>query len=147
MNHSFFSDNTKDARVRFEWDDYKYLRNKAPSERTFNKCLATFIRIMREIEGEALNELRGYFKPNEWKFMAEALKDCRELQCSKNELQRQVMLIQNMEARAQFYQVVPAELTEKIATLSSVHVLCIYQRVNEFWHRSEFVSMDEWAKF
>ena len=147
MRHSYFSDNTKEARIRFEWDDYYYIRNKAHSDRTFNKCLSIFIRLMREIEGEALAELHGYFQPNEWKFMAEALKQCRELQASKNELQRQVMMIQNMEAKSQFYHVVPTELCEKIATLSSIHVLCIYQRVNEFWHRSEFVSMDEWARF
>lgn len=147
MRKSYFSDGTKEARVRFEWDDYNYIRNKATSEHTFNKCLAIYIRLMREIEGEALAELRGYFKPNEWKFIADALKQCRELQASKNELQRQIMMIQNLEAKSQFYQVVPTELCEKIAALSSIHVLCVYQRVNEFWNRSTLVSMDEWARF
>lgn len=145
-NFVFFSDAAREAKIRFEPDDFAYVNNKGRG-RTFNKAMAIFIRLMREIEAEALAELRGYFTNGEWCFMAEALKNQREPIASKNELSRLIMMVQNMETTSSYYGVVPAELCDKIMALQSVHVLAISERVNEFWHRSELVTMREWAEY
>lgn len=143
---AFFSDAAKEFTIRIEPDDWEYIYNKGRG-RTYNKAFAIFIRLMRGIEAEALAELRGYFTADEWKFLAEALKKQREPFTSKEELQRLVMMIKNLEATSSYYNVRPADICEKISGLSSAHVLVITERVNEFWHRSEAVSFNDWAQY
>lgn len=143
---AFFSDAAKEFTIRIEPDDWEYIYNKGRG-RTYNKAFAVFIRLMKGIEAEALAELRGYFTADEWKFLAEALKKQREPFTSKEELQRLVMMIKNLEATSSYYNVRPVDICEKISGLSSAHVLAITERVNEFWHRSEAVSFNDWAQY
>ena len=132
--------------VRLEKDDWNYIYSKGRG-RTFNQAIKFFVHIMRDIEAEGLAEIRGYFRPNEWKFMAEALKRSTEPIWAKNELIRLIMEIRNMEATSSYYDVKPALLCDKIRGLNAVHVLAVTQRVHEFWLRSEGVSFDEWAQY
>lgn len=131
---------------RIDPDDWNYVYAKGRG-RSFNSAIRFFVHILRDLEAEGLAELRGYFEPKEWKFMADAMKRNTEPIWSKNELQRIIMDIRNMEATASYYDVIPAKLVDKIANLNSIHVLAVTQRVHEFWERSEGVTMDEWARY
>lgn len=142
-NHDTYTHGTT---VRLEPDDWRYVYSKGRG-RSFNHALNYFIGILRQMEAEGLAEIRGYFEPKEWKFMADALKNNTQPICNKQELQRLIMDIRNMEAKSSYYEVSPAELCDKIAGINAVHVLAITQRVHEFWHHSEAVTMDEWARY
>lgn len=126
--------------------DWQYIYDKGCGA-SFNKALRFFIGMVRDIEAEGLAEVRGYFEPQEWKFMADALKDRVEPLWNKHELSRIVMNIKNMEAASSYYGVKPSKLCDKINELNSIHVLAVTQRIHEFWHRSEFVTMNEWAQY
>lgn len=132
--------------LQLEDDERNYIFEKGRGD-TMTKAMHYFVRVLRGLEGEGLNEIRGYFAHNEWKFLADALKDDPDPIWSKEELIRRVMRIRNMETTASFYNVVPKDLCEKISALNGCHVFAITARVHEFWERSQLVSMDEWAQY
>lgn len=131
---------------RIEADDWNYIWTVGRGK-NFNAALRYFVHIIRYLEAEGLAEIRGYFEPKEWKFMADVLKDRNEPVWEKNELIRAVMEIRHMEAKTSYYGVEPAALCDKIRQLNSIHVLALTERVYQFWHRSELVKMDEWARY
>lgn len=131
---------------RLDNDEWLYVYNKGFGH-TFNESLRYFIRYVRDMEGEGLAELRGYFTPNEWKYMADALDNCSQPIWSRNELSRKVMEIRNLEAKRSYYNIDLSELCEKISSLSPIHVMVVSQRIHEFWDRSQAVTMDEWSKY
>ena len=140
------STNLKYFTCRILPDDYNYIYAKGRG-RSWNAALRDFIQLVRDLEGEGLAELRGYFTPAEWMFMADALKSTDGPFWSRNELQRQIMEIRHMEAKSSYYGVEPAKLCEKVAPLSPINVLALTQRIHDFWYFSDAVTMAEWARY
>lgn len=114
-----------------------------------------YIKAMRLLLSDALCELQGFFSPEEWKFMALALKgiegwdDSKDpaTLLSKSDLCRVLLQARHLPARATLCEVIPSELVRRIReNLSPLHVWAIRKRVRDYWRTPE-ADMSVWARF
>lgn len=114
-----------------------------------------YIKAMRLLLSDALCELQGFFSPQEWEFLALALKgiegwdDSKDpaTLLSKSDLCRVLLQARHLPARATLCDVIPSELVRRIReNLSPLHVWAIRKRVRDYWRTSE-ADMSVWARF
>ena len=102
-----------------------------------------YIRIIRRLYGDAESELRGFFAPNEWEYIARCLRglDCTKgrnrydtaTATSKADLCRVLRQTSN-HARAELCGVDAYALCDRImGSLGALHVLVVRRRVYELW--------------
>lgn len=114
-----------------------------------------YIKAMRLLLSDALCELQGFFSPEEWEFLALALKgiegwdDSKDpaTLLSKSDLCRVLLQARHLPARATLCEVIPSELVRRIReNLSPLHVWAIRKRVRDYWRTPE-ADMSVWARF
>ena len=102
-----------------------------------------YCRIMRRLYADAESELRGFFSPNEWEYIARCLRGLELVTgknrfdssgaTSKSELCRVLRQTSN-QARAELCGVDAYALCDRImGSLGALHVLVVRRRVYELW--------------
>jgi len=112
--------------------------------------IAWALNALRAITANAERDLKGYFTPDEWKYMAYIMREesAQEAanQCSPDILIN--MLRNPKELFAGYITCDPMELSNKIEGLLCSHVLAIWVRVDHYWRfNDKQISLDDWAKF
>lgn len=104
------------------------------------------------ISAAGLAELRGYFKPHEWRFLASttmaAVPRTPLAATSVDDLCRVISNSKNKKAGAILYGVDVSAFCKKLRdNLSAVHVYAIWMRIKDYVLHEEEVEMKEWAEF
>lgn len=143
-----FSDDYHSQSVRLDQDDADYIQHKGRGA-SFNEALRNCVKLLRDMEAEGLAEIRGYFQPNEWKFLANVLKGDEQPIASKNELCRRVMRIRLLVVLTSYFGIEPAKIVDKIQALNACHVTAITQRIFDYWNNGEpqGVDINDWSRY
>lgn len=107
------------------------------------------IKILQQIRKISLKELRGVFKENEWKFLADVLKDkiiTSEFRCLQSGLIAEIEESEHFYGKASKMKIDLKEITEKIEILTGAEIDAIYFRVEQFWGDKNR-NIDDWCRW
>ena len=143
---NFKTDKSYVTSIRIPFHEYDYITRYGDSP---SKGILRHLRVLMAVEAECTKELIKLFTPNEWKYMAYQLQRetmAPELLANKAEFIRTICGVQGMRALSDQLDCDVPALRDKLAGLTSAHVLAIYTRVWEYWLNTS-VDIDEWARF
>lgn len=119
---------------------------------TVNAGLVYALGLSDAIAAAGLADLRGYFTPSEWLFLASTTMDgiprTPLAATSVDELCRVISNSKNKKAGALLYGVDVSAFCERLrADLSTVHVYAIWARIKDYDLHQDEVELREWAEF
>ncbi|WP_446787448.1 hypothetical protein [Macellibacteroides fermentans] len=104
--------------------------------------------LLKLLKAYSLNELKGKFTPNEWKFFADSLNGTMVdgmFRCNVGALVAHCEDSERFEGTASRWEVSVPDLTEKINKLGGAQVEALYTRVESFWDNPK--DLEEWSVF
>lgn len=104
--------------------------------------------LLKLLKAYSLNELKGKFAPNEWKFFADSLNGTivdGMFRCNVGALVAHCEDSEQFEGTASKWDVSVPGLTEKINKLGGAQVEALYTRVERFWDDPK--DLEEWSVF
>lgn len=104
--------------------------------------------LLKLLKAYSLNELKGKFTPNEWKFFADSLNGTMVdgmFRCNVGALVAHCEDSERFEGTASRWEVSIPDLTEKINKLGGAQVEALYTRVESFWDNPK--DLEEWSVF
>lgn len=140
--------------VSLETEDADFL---AQGFRYMNEGLKYYMTAMRILYSEAESELRGFFNPGEWEYIARCLRGVEGVlgrnytdvsaALSKDDLCRTLRQCRQRD-KALLCNVNAYELCDKIRdNLTSLHVMVIRRRVFDFWYSGKGEDIEAWAAY
>jgi hypothetical protein len=125
--------------------EYVQLENQS-----LNASLVAALSRLRVIRLTAMSELKGYFTPDEWIFIADGLNGTLvddTFSCSVSAFIAHCEDSEKYESTATRHNVDLNAFVEKVKKLHGANIEAIYRRAQQFWQDSMNVDLSEWAKF
>lgn len=140
---------TKNATVRLPEDMVKWLTSSGNS---INQGIINSVDTLKTIQTISMNELKGVFSPNEWRFLADCMNGIMitdSLRFSKDILISHCEDAELYEKKASKWNVDLDSLKKKITVLHGANIDAIYLKLDKLYY-SDFTQSEEieaWAVF
>ena len=137
----------KNATIRLPEELTKWLTSEGKS---INQAVIECAQNLRRVRLVSVGELRGIFKPDEWKFLADSLNGTsvsESFRCNVLALVAHVEDAAHLESLDRKWALDIEALTNKIKRLHGANVEALYTRIEEYWANSDTTDLDDWAAF
>lgn len=121
------------------------------SEKSANQNLIDLLSNYKKVIAVSTNELKGKFTKEEWMYLVDILNGIiinSTFRCNKIALCMEIEEANELDSLCNKYKSVKLdEFITKIKSLSGAQLDALYKRVEEFWSKSEEISLEEWSEF
>ena len=143
LNTNMKENNLKMISIQLTPADWKYIQRRGRLPMV-NKALVALLTQLRRIQGLSLAELNGWFTAEEWKYLADLLKD--NYVGSKGELLELITNTDNLISRMTFYSIDQSDFVKRRSQINEIHVMAITDRVADYWEGKDLIDLGEWAQ-